>query len=106
MTIKQLQKICHKIAIKKGFWDIKEFDNFTFDRNNGEMIALIHSELSEALKELREINTNWKHVAEEMADCVIRIMDFCEGRNIDLQKAILKKMKKNEKRPYKHDKIF
>lgn len=107
MNIKQLQKICHQIAVEKGFWDdminyLKQNDN----RNNGCMIALMHSELSEALEELRKPDCKMKLVGEELADCVIRILDFCGGRGIDLQTAIEKKIKKNKKRPHKHGKRF
>lgn len=102
--MKRLQERCHNIAREKGFWDNKEFDNFMFDRNNAEIIALIHSELSEALEALR--HDNWKNVAEEMADTAIRIMDFCEARGINLEKEILKKIKKNKKRAYRHGKKF
>jgi len=129
MTIKQLQKLCHKIAVEKGFWGnicsckksvlgrgyngafiplcikcLKHTDKK--DRNNGELIALMHSELSEALEELRKPNCKMKLVGEELADCVIRILDFCGGRNIDLQALLEKKIRKNKKRPYKHGKRF
>lgn len=147
MTIKQLQKLCHKIAVEKGFWEyicldckgkgkIKvivdinagQITNTLFsykpkfkkcydicwncngtgkiksDRNNAEMIALMHSELSEALEDLRRGRDN--HVGSELADCMIRVMDFCEARGIDLEKEILKKIKKNKKRKYKHGKKF
>lgn len=112
MTLKQLQKLCHTIAIEKGFWDEDDTLEKYFigqkkdTRNNGEMIALMHSELSEALEELRKEKCNIKLVAEELADCVIRILDFCEGRGIDLDKAINKIVKRNKKRPYKHGKKF
>ena len=110
MNIKQLQKLCHQIAREKGFWDNNDsLEKFyigqTFDtRNNGEMIALMHSELSEALEELRKPNCKMKLVGEELADCIIRILDFCEGRGINLQTLLEKKIKKNKKRPYKHGK--
>ncbi len=128
MTIKQLQKLCHKSAVKLGFWGyVCLCKNATFGygynkkqipicvkchkslvgiRNDGEMIALMHSELSEALEELRKEKINWDNVGEELADCLIRIMDFCEARGIDLEKETKKKIKKNKKRKYKHGKRF
>ena len=48
----------------------------------------------------------WDKVAEEMADCVIRIFDFCEARELDLETAIWEKMNVNKKRPKKHGKMF
>jgi len=97
--LKTLQKECHEVAKSKGFWDE--------ERNNAEMIALMHSELSEALEAMRDGNWHERHgVAEELADCVIRILDFCEGRGIDLEAEIVKKYKKNKERPYKHGKTF
>ena len=128
MTIKKLQALCHKIAKEKGFWGnvclckspklVKGYSNtylplcnncdknVTLGRNNGELIALMHSELSEALEELRKKEVNWKKVGTELSDCVIRIMDFCEARGINLEKKIKNKIKKNKKRKYKHGKRF
>ncbi len=48
MNIKDLQAEVHEIAIQKGFWPEDE------KRNIGEMIALCHEELSEALREIRQ----------------------------------------------------
>ncbi len=124
--MKILQEICHMIAKEKGFWgDVCICKNPKFDtpsykkdtpicmkcfksknglRNDGEIIALMHSELSEALEDLRHGRD--KHVGVELADCVIRVMDFAEAREIDLEKEILKKIEKNKKRKYKHGKKF
>jgi len=99
-TITSLVDECHAIAVQHGFWDS--------DRNDGELIALMHSELSEALEVMREtgIEFDKEKVGEELADCVIRIFDFCGGRNIDLQKILYQKIEVNKKRAYRHGKKF
>ena len=68
-------------------------------------IALMHSELSEALEAMR-IHADREAVAEELADCCIRIFDYCGARDIDLENALLKKIEFNKTRPYRHGKKF
>jgi NTP pyrophosphatase (non-canonical NTP hydrolase) len=65
----------------------------------------MHSELSEALEAMR--NHHGKDcIAEELADCCIRIFDYCGARKIDLAKSLLKKIAYNKTRPYRHGKKF
>lgn len=85
-------KRAYEIAKSKG-WHEKE-------REMGTMLALVHSEISEALEADR--NGDAENFAEELADVFIRIFDLCGSRNIDLGKAIEMKMRKNEGRDYKH----
>lgn len=79
------------------------------ERNDGECIALMHSELSEALEALRknplqkdEHCPAFTNLEVELADCVIRIMDYAGMRNLDVAGAILAKVEYNRTRPVKH----
>ncbi len=96
-TVNNLIQECHRVAKVKGWWDEP--------RNDGELIALMHSELSEALEAMRN-RQDQGALAEELADCCIRIFDYCGSRKIDLQKALSKKIEYNKTRPYRHGKKF
>lgn len=99
--INDLVKRAYENSKNHGFWEE--------EKNFGEVIALMHSELSEAFEEYRngkKINETYYEQGEkpcgipsELADVVIRVFDFCGGNDIDLEK-----MQYNETRPYKHGK--
>lgn len=64
-------------------------------------LALIHSEVSEALEAHRK-NLGVDKVAEELADVVIRVMDTAAAHRIDLATALFAKMAHNKSRDYRH----
>lgn len=96
---KAIQARVHEIAKEKGWWDT--------DRSDGECIALMHSELSEGLEALRkDLQSDhipeYLGIEEELADCIIRIMDFAERRGYNVARAIVDKIAYNRSRSYKH----
>jgi len=87
---------------EQGFWE---------SDNTGEKIALMHSELSEAFEADRK-NLDAEHipgftgVEEELADVIIRILDFAGHHQLRLGEALSAKIAYNLTRPFKHGKAY
>ncbi len=94
--LNQLRDECYYNAKIKGFHDEP--------REFGTAIALIHSEVSEALEADRAGDSDM--VAEEFADILIRVFDTAGERGIDLDYHVGRKMKINAGRPKKHGKNY
>jgi len=108
-NISYLQKVCHQVALEKGFYEgyCVPYNPSGFNnRPLPESIALMHSELSEVLEAIRHTDEDKNNVGEEFADTVIRIMDTCEYLGINLEEEIFKKITINKTREYKHGKKF
>jgi len=121
----ELAKLIHQNAKEKGFFD-KE-------KNIGEMLCLIHSEVSEALEADRNDNycsldeskmnvlmgwvddKDFEHnykcfvkgsFEEEMADIIIRVLDLCAFKRIDIDRHVRAKMRYNSMRKKYHGKKY
>src|SRR5687768_1742096 len=99
----ELIDICYTTASLKGWWNPP--------KTIGEQIALYHSEISEALEEIRTghqpyetyVNNNKPEgFPIELADCIIRMLDTTGHYDIKLLGAILWKMNYNLTREHRH----
>lgn len=88
---------------QKGFWET--------ERNVGELLMLVTSELGEALeghrKDLMDDHLKHRKMFEvEIADAFIRLLDLSAGLGLDLGMAMVEKLEYNRSRPYKHGKKY
>jgi NTP pyrophosphatase (non-canonical NTP hydrolase) len=96
-------QLAHNNAVAKGFWDNPEDDLAK--------ICKMHEELSEACSAVRHGNPpddkipEFSGVEAELADCIVRIMDFAAGRNLRVSEALISKMEFNKSRPRLHGKL-
>ena len=126
--INNLSKEIYQANKAKGFWSSRELIPYNMKEAsasdgelifssqdikavqkafNAQMLALIHSEISEALeadrKDLMDDKLPHRSGLEvELADAIIRIKDFAGGKDLDIYGAIQEKLAYNTTRPYLH----
>lgn len=93
---------CHENSVKGGWWHNLDTGE-PLDRNRGEMLMLIVTEISEAMeaerKGLMDDKLPHRPGAEvELADALIRIFDYAGGCGYDLAGATIEKMEFNKTR--------
>jgi hypothetical protein len=112
-SFRQLAELAHENSRAKGFWSLIE-ELKTHPRfSEIEVIwkisraGLVHSEVSESVEGIRK-NLADDHLPErsmevaELADTVIRILDYAGAYNLPLAEVILEKMAYNTGRPFMH----
>jgi hypothetical protein len=140
LALNEIAEEVHANSVQHGWWgDLSDYDTKSGRlnpewrailhkaRSFGDIIALIHSEASEALEEYRNghdpTETYWLHrngatvgnpkdfppgwtkpegVPIEFADIIIRVLDACAAYGIDISEVMRIKMEYNKTRPFKH----
>lgn len=123
-SFKQLAADIYANAVAHGWW-MKENKPLNAVTRIPECLALIHSEVSEALEAYRESDGTLEQItalqttsttlsvqrgappkpvgfASELADVIIRVLDLCAALGIDIDAAIEQKHAYNKTRPMRH----
>lgn len=103
-TLRSLQKYVHAVNTRAGWWtDLNTGENLVGKRNRGEMLMLIVTEIAEAMEgERKDVNDDHlphRKMAEvELADAMLRLLDYAEAHNYDIAGAMDEKMRYNAQR--------
>lgn len=126
-SVNELQKICHGLAKEGGWWEksqeakdaqaMLDSEQITEgsplhkiltktaneERNPLELLSLVHSEVSEALEGVRKDQMDdklphRKMEEVELADVIVRVLDYAGGRGLDVGGALVEKLKFNQHR--------
>ena len=115
LTLNELAQEVHQINADHGFWPVllrlDQIESDTQQMLVAQKIALIHSEASEALEDLRVgairtmINPETGKVTglpSELIDVLIRTLDLLAAMEVDIDMLFQLKTEYNKKRPMKH----
>ena len=93
--LNDLAQEIYRLARDNGFYEREGEDSFI-----GYRLALIHSEVSEALEAYRD--DDMSNLYEELADIIIRVLDLSAYIGADIEGWILTKHENNKRRPRLH----
>ena len=116
-SLNELVDAAHSNAISKGFYeDVVALRGYLAAQGQQALraaakrdfvlaqLSKIACEVGEAVQEIQRKGVSADGVAEELADVVIRVCDLAGYLDINLGRAVHKKMLYNATRPYKHGK--
>ena len=105
-SLDELAIVIHETAWNKGFYEGAPDTPIEVGDPSWRpaKLALVHSEVSEALEALR--NGDAENYVEELADIIIRVLDLAEFDGLEIGHAVVQKMFKNMDRPRLHGRKF
>lgn len=81
-------------------WNVTQASEWSDTYKVPAILALIHSEVSEALEAFRK--DDGENFMEEMADVLIRVLDCVGGFESDFDAVVRAKLEKNRQRGFRH----
>ena len=110
MNLKDIQNLVYIEYVKNGYserWTQEYFKSHPIEFElliDLAEVGLINTEVSELLEDIRD--NNIEKYGEESADIIIRVMNWCKRKGIDLETHIIKKHEKNLTRGELHGKAI
>ncbi len=109
-ALNEMRDICHTNALEHGFHDFTESDGQFIIRAmllmNSETAELFEAyrgnKLTEPCDKSPKMTEPLTNEEEEIADLIIRALDYCGRRKIDVGRAVAVKHAFNRDRPFKH----
>lgn len=107
MELNEWAQEAYRIAEKRGWHDPKEIEGVVRKASAGERVALMHEECTELMRHVRngspggfyiEIDGKPEGAASEVADIIIRALDYAATYDIDVDNVVRHKMAYNEGR--------
>ena len=109
-SLAEWQREIHELAVDKGWWP---YADAVTTPVIVEKLCLIHSEVSEALEELRQGEGPLQFISYdedtkpigfviELADIMIRTLDLCGALDLDIEEVIRVKHEYNKTRSHRH----
>lgn len=97
-----LKKLGYEILAvnESNGWNVTKPEDFDLVYKVPACLALVHSEVSEALEAFRE--DDFDNFKEEMADTLIRVLDVATGLGIDMDLEVAAKLAVNKTRGFRH----
>lgn len=117
--LNELAANIYEWAAAKGFWEVPvpalqtpEAENYLLRLRKTQKLMLVVTELAELVEGLRTQQgpsakiLGFTNEEEEIADAMIRLLDYSGAFGLRIGEALAAKMAYNEGRPWKHGKTF